>query len=95
MSRVDLLREIEQIVNGIPSVTTNLIVDYYSQVPSLKTSSVPVLYPYPTNPLKKQEVKNYLTMIGKINEIKFIRENSIIDIDKVVFNPTATSLKPN
>jgi hypothetical protein len=41
MSRVDLLREIEQIVNGIPAVTTNLIVDYYSQVSSGKKSSAP------------------------------------------------------
>jgi hypothetical protein len=98
ISKADLLREIEIIVNGLPPTITNLIDQYFSQVASGKQVSqgpagTKSSYPYSTDPLKKSQVKDYLITIGISDQygrlngdvINTKTNTPINDFDNIVF----------
>jgi len=110
MSQADLLKEIGDIVNGIPANTTNLIVDYYSQMTAGKKRSTsppntpiqtvmsPLMQATPIvfsgDPLNKSQVSSYLTLVGKITQIVLLKNGNKVDFDKVIFKPTTLMKNP-
>jgi hypothetical protein len=92
----DLLNEIDNIVNGIPLVTTNLIIDYYTKASSVKQSGSPILaqatsleFKGSKDPIKKGEVREYLRTTGDLTQVKIMTPEKNygknIDFENVVF----------
>jgi hypothetical protein len=94
----DLLNEIDNIVNGIPLVTTNLIIDYYTKASSVKQprSGSPILaqatsleFKGSKDPVKKGEVREYLRTTGDLTQVKIMTPGKnygkSIDFENVVF----------